>query len=298
MRYQRTIRKSVDLVGVGLHSGKQVHVRICPAPIDTGITFIRTDLGDLSIPAHVSLVSPERSVLSTTLVRGTASIQTIEHLMSAINGFYLDNLRIELNGPELPILDGSASPFVQAFRDAGVKEQHCRQSFYTVSKVVEFEEGNKFIRVEPSRELAVSYKIEFGPKINQHMEFSLSKHGFESAIAQAKTFCFLEDIEKMRSLGLVKGGTLENALVIGNDGVINPEYQTYPDEFVRHKILDFLGDIRLLDRPIVGNFIVSRGGHSFHTRFLLFLLEENLLTLVKSPESEPVWAGLACPVPV
>lgn len=298
MRNQRTIRKSVDLVGTGLHSGKQIHVRINPAPVNAGITFIRTDLGDFSIPAHVNHVSTERSVLSTTLLRGSASIQTIEHLMSAINGFYLDNLRIELDGPELPILDGSASPFVQAFRDAGVKEQPVRQSFYTVSKVVEFEEGNKFIRVEPSRELAVSYKIEFGPKLNQHLEFSLSKHSFESAISQAKTFCFLEDIEKMRDLGLVKGGSLENALIIGRNGVINPEFQTYSDEFVRHKILDFLGDIRLLDRPLVGNFTVSRGGHAFHTRFLSFLLEENLLATVESPENAPSWVSLTCPVPV
>ncbi|MHB1285113.1 MAG: UDP-3-O-acyl-N-acetylglucosamine deacetylase [Leptospirales bacterium] len=298
MRNQRTLRKSVELVGTGLHSGKKVCVRICPAPIDAGITFVRTDLDGLTIPAHVNNVSIDHSVLSTTLLHGSASIQTIEHLMSAANGFYLDNLRVELDGPELPILDGSAAPFVQAFRDSGVKEQAVRQSFYTVSKVVEFEEGNKFIRVEPSRELTVSYKIEFGPRLNQHLDFTLSKHAFESAISQAKTFCFLEDIEKMRDLGLAKGGSLENALVIGSEGVINPEYQTYQDEFVRHKILDFLGDIRLLDRPMVGNFTVSRGGHAFHTRFLSFLLEKNLLTTIESLENVSSWVTFPCPVPV
>ncbi len=298
MRNQRTLRKTVELAGTGLHSGKKVCVRICPAPIDAGITFVRTDLDGLSIPAHVKNVSIDHSVLSTTLLRGSASIQTIEHLMSAANGFYLDNLRVELDGPELPILDGSAAPFVQAFRDSGIKEQAVRQSFYTVSKVVEFEEGNKFIRVEPSRELTVSYKIEFGPRLNQHLDFTLSKHAFDSAISQAKTFCFLEDIEKMRDLGLAKGGSLENALVIGSEGVINPEYQTYQDEFVRHKILDFLGDIRLLDRPMVGNFTVSRGGHAFHTRFLSFLLEENLLTTIENLENVSSWVALPCPVPV
>lgn len=299
MRYQRTLKKPVELKGLGLHTGREIHVRILSAPENTGIVFVRTDLSDKTLPALVHHVSPERSVLSTTLADGAVTVQTVEHLMSAANGLYLDNLRVELDGPELPILDGSAYPYTVLFRESGVRDQNQRQFFYTVSKAVEFSEGEKWIRVEPSDHLSVSYRIAFGDRLAQERAFTLTKKEFEREIAQAKTFCFLKDVEKMQEMGLVKGGTLENALVIGEEGVINPEYQTYPDEFVRHKILDFLGDIRLLDRPLVGEFSVVKGGHAFHTRFLSFLIEENLLVRVDAPVEETAsWHSLACPLPI
>ncbi len=299
MRYQRTLKKPVELKGLGLHTGKEIHVRILPAPEETGIIFVRTDLSGMTLPALVDHVSPDRSILSTTLGEGRLTVQTVEHLMSAANGLYLDNLRVELDGPELPILDGSAYPYTVLFREAGIVDQSRRQFFYTVSKVVEFSEGDKWIRVEPSYHLSVSYRIAFGDRLTQERVFVLTKKEFEREIAQAKTFCFLSDVEKMREMGLVKGGSLENALVIGDDGVINPEYQTYPDEFVRHKILDFLGDIRLLDRPLIGAFAVLKGGHAFHTRFLSFLIEENLLVRVDAPIPAPSsWSPLACPIPI
>lgn len=298
MRYQRTLRKPVSLDGIALHSGKNVHLRILPASPDSGISFVRTDQGNHRIPAQVRYVSIEKSVLSTTLDKEGVSVQTVEHLMSAINGFYLDNLTIEIDGPELPILDGSSIAYLQAFRKSGVQEQPIRQSFYTVSKLVEFGEGDKFISIQPAQDLSVGYQISFGSQLRQSLNFSLSKGEFESDIAHAKTFCFLQDIEKMQSMGLARGGSLENAIVIGSEGVINPEIQTYQDEFVRHKILDFLGDIRLLDRPLVGRFSVSRGGHAFHTRFLSFLLEKDLLVPLESAPGVPAWLGLPVPVPV
>lgn len=298
MRNQRTLKKIVPLNGVALHSGKSAQVRILPAPPDSGIHFIRTDKGNLRIPALIHHVSQEKSVLSTTLEKDGVFIQTIEHLMSAINGFYLDNLNIEIDGPELPILDGSSTPYLQAFRSAGVQEQPLKQTFYTVSKVVEFEEGEKSIRIEPSQKLSVDYSISFGTRLQQSFRFSLRKGEFESDIAHAKTFCFLEDIEKMQSAGLARGGSLDNAIIIGKDGVINPSIQTYPDEFVRHKILDFMGDIRLLDKPLVGRFFVSRGGHAFHSRFLSFLLEKDLLVPIESVSNVSPWIGLPVAIPV
>lgn len=298
MRNQRTLKKPVCLSGIALHSGKNVQVRILPAPPDSGIHFIRTDKSDLRIPALIHHVSLDRSVLSTALEKDGVFIQTIEHLMSAINGFYLDNLNIEIDGPELPILDGSSIAYLQAFRSAGVYEQSLKQTFYTVSKIVEFEEGDKSIRIEPAPEFSVEYFIAFGSRLRQSFCFSLSKGDFDSDIAPAKTFCFLEDIEKMQSAGLAKGGSLDNAIVIGNEGVINPSIQTYQDEFVRHKILDFLGDIRLLNKPLVGRFSVSRGGHAFHSRFLSFLLEKDLLVPIESQSSVSPWIGLPVAVPV
>lgn len=298
MRYQRTLRKPVCLEGIALHSGKNVRLKILPASPDSGISFVRTDHGNHRIPALVRYVSIEKSVLSTTLDKDGISIQTVEHLMSAINGFYLDNLTIEIDGPELPILDGSSIAYLQAFRQSGVLEQPVRQSFYTVSKLVEFGEGDKFIRIQPAQDLAVDYQISFGTQLRQSLNFSLSKAEFESDIAHAKTFCFLHDIEKMQAMGLARGGSLDNAIVIGNEGVINPGIQTYEDEFVRHKILDFLGDIRLLDKPLIGRFSVSRGGHAFHTRFLSFLIEKDLLVPLESSPGVPAWLGLPVPVPV
>lgn len=298
MRNQRTLRKVVSLNGIALHSGKPAQVRIFPAPPDSGIHFIRTDKGNLRIPALIHHVSLDKSILSTTLEKDGVFIQTIEHLMSAINGFYLDNLNIEIDGPELPILDGSATPYLLAFRSAGAHEQPLKQTFYTVSKIVEFEEGEKSIRIEPAQELSVAYSIAFGTRLQQSFRFTLKKGEFESDIAHAKTFCFLEDIEKMQSAGLAKGGSLDNAIVIGKEGVINPSIQTYQDEFVRHKILDFLGDIRLLNKPLVGQFSVSRGGHAFHSRFLSFLLEKDLLVPIESSSSVSPWIGLPVAVPV
>ena len=279
MRWQRTLRKPVEIRGAGLHSGKEVVLTLHPAPENHGIVFHRSDLGSVYIPAHVRFVSAERSTLSTVLFDGQATVQTIEHLLSALNGLYLDNLVAEISGAEVPILDGSSRNLVAAISGAGIVEQRKAQKFYRVVRSEEFVSGNKYLSVEPSDRFEVDYEIDFGPDLLQRYHFILSEATYESEISRAKTFCFETDVHKMRAMGLARGGSLSNALVMGKTSLLNPDQQTYADEFVRHKILDFLGDIRLLDRPVVGRFVVRRGGHAFHTECLRSLWEKGSLAL-------------------
>jgi UDP-3-O-[3-hydroxymyristoyl] N-acetylglucosamine deacetylase len=288
MRWQRTLAKPVEIRGTGLHSGREVARLLHPAPENHGIVFHRSDLGSVYIPAHVRFVSTERSTLSTVLFDGQATVQTIEHLMSALNGLYLDNLVAEIDGAELPILDGSSRPLVEAITAAGIAEQKKTQRFYRVVRSEEFVSGNKYLAVEPSDRFEVDYEIDFGPGLLQRYRFTLSESSYASDISRAKTFCFESDIHKMRAMGLARGGSLSNALVMGKNALLNPDQQTYADEFVRHKILDFLGDVRLLDRPVVGRFVVRRGGHAFHTGCLRSLWEKGNLALssTKAPASD------------
>ena len=286
MRLQRTLKRSVEIRGVGLHSGREVTLRLHPASENHGIVFHRVDLGSVYIPAHVRFVSSERSTLSTVLFDGQATVQTIEHLISALNGLYLDNLVAEVDGVELPILDGSSNNVLQAILEAGIVEQKKSQKFYHVTRMQEFESGSKYLKAEPSDRFEVDYEIDFGPSLVQRFKFVLGEESYGEEIAKAKTFCFESDILKMRSMGLAKGGTLSNALVMGKTSLLNPDQQTYPDEFVRHKILDFLGDMRLLDRPIVGKFTVRRGGHAFHTECLRTLWKDAILAVSEEKEAE------------
>lgn len=291
MRKQRTIEKSVVIRGTGLHSGREASLTLHPAPENHGIVFHRSDLGSVYIPAHVRFVSADRSTLSTVLFDGQAAVQTIEHLLSALNGLYIDNLVAEINGPELPILDGSSRNLLEVILETGIVEQRKAQTFYRVARREEFVSGNKFLSVEPSEKFEVDYEIDFGPELLQRHRFTLSEVSYSSEIAKAKTFCFESDIHKMRAMGLARGGSLTNALVMGKDSLLNPEQQTYADEFVRHKILDFLGDIRLLDRPIVGKFVVRRGGHAFHTECLRSLWENGILYLSRESSAQPAEGG-------
>lgn len=286
MRAQRTLRRSVEIKGIGLHSGREVTLRLHPAPENHGIVFHRSDLGSVYIPAHVRFVSSEKSTLSTVLFDGQATVQTIEHLLSALNGLYLDNLVAEINGAELPILDGSAKNVLQSILEGGIVEQQKEQKFYRVTGSKEFVSGSKYLKAEASDLFEVDYEIDFGPGLVQRFRFVLTEESYHEEIARAKTFCFESDVLKMRSMGLAKGGTLSNALVMGKTALLNPDQQTYADEFVRHKVLDFLGDIRLLDRPVIGKFTVRRGGHAFHTDCLRVLWESGGLVLgteVKAP---------------
>ena len=273
MRLQRTLRQSVEIKGTGLHSGREVTLKLHPAPENHGIVFHRSDLGSVYIPAHVRFVSSEKSTLSTVLYDGQATVQTIEHLLSALNGLYLDNVIAEVDGVELPILDGSAKNVLESIQEAGIVEQKKAQKYYRVTRSQEFVSGSKYMKAEPSDRFEVDYEIDFGPGLVQRYCFVLGEASYSSEISKAKTFCFEADIQKMRSMGLAKGGSLANALVMGKNALLNPEQQTYRDEFVRHKILDFLGDVRLLDRPVVGRFTVRRGGHAFHTECLRALWE-------------------------
>ncbi len=287
MRLQKTLVRPVEIRGVGLHSGREVSLVLRPAPENHGIVFHRSDLGSVYIPAHVRFVSRERSTLSTVLFDGQATVQTVEHLLSALSGLSVDNVIAEVDGAELPILDGSAKNVIEAIREGGLCEQKKKQSFYRITRPEEFSSEGRFLSVAPSETFEVDYEIDFGGGLVQRAVFTLSEGLYDEEISRAKTFCFESDIQKMRSMGLAKGGSLSNALVMGKDALINPEQQTYDDEFVRHKILDFLGDMRLLDRPILGRFVVRRGGHAFHTDCLRTLWESGNLSLPLVPSPQP-----------
>jgi UDP-3-O-[3-hydroxymyristoyl] N-acetylglucosamine deacetylase len=277
VRNQRTLKQTVVLEGIGLHQGLPAKATIHPAPVNTGIVFVREDLGGKTVRAHVENVSSSKSVLSTVLAENNAEIQTVEHLLSAATGLYLDNMIVSLSGPEMPILDGSALNFIQAFRKAGIVEQTSPARLLAITRPVSFVHGNKEIHAEPSSQFEVNYEIDFFGKLVQDFSFRLTKHRFQQEIAPSKTFCFASDVEKMQAAGMAKGGSFQNALVYGEEGLLNPEAQTFENEFVRHKILDFLGDMRLAGAPIIGKFTVKRGGHAFHTKFLSHLLSEHLL---------------------
>ncbi len=266
---QRTLSDSISCTGIGLHSGKKVRMTIKPAPPDTGIRFIRKDLpGKRMIRAYFD------SVINTTLCTVIGSngnhVSTIEHLMAAFFGFGIDNAIVEIDGPEVPIMDGSAAPFIFLLKNTGIKEQRKPKEFILIKKTIHVEEGNRSITIKPSRELKVTFTIDFHHPLisNQKYNFSFSGKNFIDEISRARTFGFLKDIETLRDAGLARGGSLDNAIVIDDFRVLNEDGLRYSDEFVRHKILDFLGDIAVMGAPIIGHFIVNRSGHSLNHAML------------------------------
>ncbi len=259
----------ISCTGIGLHSGEKVHMTIKPAPIDTGIRFIRKDIrGQCEIRAQSESVI--NTTLCTVIGNSGAHISTIEHLMGAFFGFGIDNAIIEIDGPEVPIMDGSAAPFIFLLKSAGIKVQKKPKEFIVVKKALHVKEGNKSITIRPSRELKISYAIDFHhPLISKEQyDFTFSGRRFIDEISRARTFGFLKDIEKLRQAGLAKGGSLDNAIVIDDFRVLNQDGLRYNNEFVRHKILDFMGDISVMGAPIIGHFIVDKSGHSLNHTML------------------------------
>lgn len=289
MENQKTIERSVSISGVGLHTGGKATITLCPAKAGSGIVFFRTDK-NRSVPATVNHVNPERSVLSTWLGDASCSVQTVEHVLSAVHGMGIDNLLIEVGGPELPILDGSARPIAWAIRSAGVRIQDRPKNIYRLTAPFTKTQGEKSFFARPSSVFRVDYEVDFGPAFVQKYSFVLSPFAYLNEISAAKTFCRVEDLEQMRASGMAKGGTLDNALVLGKNEILNADRQTYENELVRHKILDFIGDMRLLDAPLTGHFIVKKGGHRFHTECLREMLpylrvgQENPTITYRSPE--------------
>jgi UDP-3-O-[3-hydroxymyristoyl] N-acetylglucosamine deacetylase len=266
---QRTLHEMVSCTGIGLHSGEKVHMTIKPAPADTGIRFIRKDLaGQCEIAAkHDSVIN---TTLCTVIGNNGNHVSTIEHLMGAFFGFGIDNAIIDIDGPEVPIMDGSAAPFIFLLKSAGIKEQKKSKEFIVVKKPLSIREGNKSITVKPSKELKISFTIDFHHPLisNQQYNFTFSGRSFIDEISRARTFGFLKDIEMLRKAGLAKGGSLDNAIVIDDFRVINEDGLRYNNEFVRHKILDFMGDISVMGSPIIGHFIVDKSGHSLNHAML------------------------------
>jgi UDP-3-O-[3-hydroxymyristoyl] N-acetylglucosamine deacetylase len=265
-------------------------VSLKPAPADHGIRFVRTDLDALEIPAHVAHLGDEQH-LQTGLARDEASVETIEHLLAALRSLGVDNVRVELNHCEVPIMDGSSAPWVYLIQDAGVKDLSAPRRTIEVLRPVEVEQGDKRIAVYPADCFKVSYTISFDhPLLRlQQKTLVLDEAAFVDEIAPARTFGFLKEVELLRQRGLALGGSLENAIVLGETGVLNP--LRFEDEFVRHKILDVVGDLALVGHPIQGHLVVHRGGHALHTALAIKLLAEpDTWRYVEAPSAE-AWAG-------
>jgi UDP-3-O-[3-hydroxymyristoyl] N-acetylglucosamine deacetylase len=272
---QHTIAERVSCTGIGLHSGAPVRVALHPARADSGIVFVRTDLcPQVEIPARPRAVRSTR--LATTLGCGDATVATVEHLLSVLYGLGVDNLRAEVDGPELPVMDGSAASFVYLIRSAGISTQRATRRALRVRRRVEVCDGERRIGVEPSRCFQVSYAVEFEHPAIGRQEFHVRSPDpgwFERELSASRTFGFLHQVEALWDSGLARGGSLENTVVLDGRGVVNPEGLRWPDEFVRHKVLDLFGDLALLGVPIQGHVRVERGGHSLHQKLVSALLE-------------------------
>jgi len=267
---QHTIAESVSCLGTGLHGGAPVHLTLRPAPVDSGVVFVRTDRGrSVEIRAHPVAVRSTR--LATTLGSGEATVRTVEHLLAALFGLGIDNLRVEVDGSELPIMDGSAAPFVYLLRSAGIRTQPAVRPALRLRRPLEVRDGGRRIRIEPARSFCVSYAVEFDHPLIGRQEYclgSLDPEHFEREIAPARTFGFLREVDALWRSGFARGGSLDNTLVLDDAGVVNSDGLRWPDEFVRHKVLDLLGDLALLGLPIRGHVRVERGGHSLHQRLV------------------------------
>ena len=272
MDSQRTLRRQVSCAGIGLHSGDKVTLSLKPAPANSGIRFRRSDLGGLEIPATVDHLAGIH--YATGLASRDGSVETVEHLLAALVGLGVDNAIVELNHPEVPIMDGSAAPFVYLVQEAGTRLLQVPRQVLRVTRPVELSRGDKRMAVYPCDHLRVSYSISFDHPLLRHQARTVSLVGdaFVEEIAPARTFGFLKEVEMLRQHGLALGGSLENAVVIGETGVLNA--LRFEDEFVRHKILDAMGDLALVGRPLLGHVVAHRAGHALHTAFAAKLLEE------------------------
>jgi UDP-3-O-[3-hydroxymyristoyl] N-acetylglucosamine deacetylase len=295
MTVQRTLRRSVSCAGIGLHSGKKVTLSLRPAPAGSGIRFRRADLGSLEVPATVQHVGGIN--YATGLSRDTVQIDTVEHLLSALVSLGVDNVVVELNSPEVPIMDGSAAPFVYLIHEAGLKTQGQPRQYLKVLRPIALSRGDKRIAIYPSDHFKVTYSIAYDHPLLRHQSrtIRMSEDTFVDEIAPARTFTFLKEVEMLRQQGLALGGSLENAIVVGDTGVLNNALR-FDDEFVRHKILDVIGDMALVGHPVIGHLVAHRGGHALHTAFAAQVLEErDAWTLVDSPAA-PERAGAAATI--
>jgi UDP-3-O-[3-hydroxymyristoyl] N-acetylglucosamine deacetylase len=271
--YQRTVAKRVSCTGVGLHTGMPATLALAPAAPDSGITFVRRDLG-IEIPARADLVVD--TMLSTTLGAGGARVATVEHVLAALAGMGVDNCRVEVDGPEIPILDGSAAPFVYLIREAGVRRQRPGKRFLLLQRSVEVRDGDKIARVDPAQEMSIRFTVDFDHPLitDQSFEFTFSDRRFAREVAPARTFGFVRDIERMKAAGLVRGGSLENAIVVDEFSILNPEGLRFPDEFARHKVLDAVGDLALLGMPLIATFTARKSGHALNQALVRKVLAE------------------------
>ncbi|GBE02648.1 UDP-3-O-[3-hydroxymyristoyl] N-acetylglucosamine deacetylase [bacterium BMS3Bbin06] len=267
MRLQRTIKEAVTFKGIGLHSGRLCMVTMNPASRDTGIIFVRKDR-NIVIKAHVGAVVD--TAFATTLGYNGTRVKTVEHLLSVLAGLGIDNLIIEVEGPEIPILDGSSTELVAITLKAGISKQAKKKSYIRITKPILLHDGNSKIMAIPYNGRRITYSISFKHSLFslQNLSIDINEENFIRHIAPARTFGFLKNVELLRANGLAKGGSLDNAVVIGDEGILNNGGLRFHDEFVRHKILDLLGDLSLIGYPVYAHILAERAGHSTHIRFI------------------------------
>jgi UDP-3-O-[3-hydroxymyristoyl] N-acetylglucosamine deacetylase len=297
MLRQRSLKSAVSASGVGLHTGQKVRLTLRPAAPDTGIVFRRVDLAaPVDIPARADLVGETR--LSSCLVHGGAKVYTVEHLMSALGGLGVDNLYADLDASELPIMDGSASPFVLLIQQAGIEEQAAPKRFLRVKRRVEVKDGDKWARLDPFDGYKLSFSIEFRHPViersTQSVEVNFAETSYLKEIARARTFGFMHEVEDLRDSGLALGGGLDNAVVLDEYRVLNAEGLRFADEFIRHKLLDAIGDLYLLGKPLLGAFAAHKSGHALNNKLLRALLSQpDALETVTFERAEDAPGGVA-----
>lgn len=295
MLKQRTLKQIARTVGIGLHSGTKVQLQLRPAAAGTGIVFRRVDLDPpVDIPATAEAVRDTR--LATTLVSGAARIATVEHLMSALAGLGIDNLYIDVDAPEIPIMDGSAASFVFLIQAAGIVEQNAPKRFVRVRRAVEARDGDKWARLEPHFGYKLAFSIDFQhPAIDateQFVEVDFARDSFIKDVARARTFGSVNDVEALRAMGLAQGGTLDNAIVIDEYRVLNSDGLRSDDEFAKHKLLDAMGDLYMLGHPLLGSYKAHKSGHALNNQLLRALLaDQTAWEYASFAEGEPAPAG-------
>ena len=280
---QRTFKQRASLGGIGLHSGSPVRMTLAPAPADSGIVFARSGV---EIPALAEFVV--HTNMNTSLGRGPVRIGTVEHLLAALVGCGIDNARVEVEGPEIPIMDGSSDPFVALVREAGIHELRAVRRFLMLRKHVTVGEGDKLARLSPARgKFSVSYTVDFQHPLisDQNYKLEMNDRSFQKEICRARTFGFKRDVERLHRAGLARGGSLENAVVVDDFNILNPEGLRFPDEFVRHKILDAIGDLALLGMPLIGHFTAVKSGHSLNHQLVRKVLAERDACEVVQPRA-------------
>jgi UDP-3-O-[3-hydroxymyristoyl] N-acetylglucosamine deacetylase len=275
MLKQRTLKNPVKTTGVGLHTGVRVELGLRPAPVDTGIVFHRTDLPTPAvIPARADNVGDTR--LSSTLKAGGSSVSTVEHLMSALAGLGIDNLYVDIAGPEIPIMDGSAGPFVFLLQSAGIAEQPASKRYLRILSTVEVTNGDKWARFDPFAGFKLDFTIDFPHPVfgseNRNVVVDFAHNSYAKEVSRARTFGFMQDLDAMRTAGLGLGGSLQNAIVLDEFRVLNSEGLRYDNEFVRHKVLDAIGDLYLLGHPLIGQYTAYKSGHQVNNQLARTLL--------------------------
>lgn len=274
MRFETTVQRAVEAKGIGLHSGVQVNIRISPAPVSTGIVFLRSDLDNFPIPAswrHVARVS-----YATSLMRQGVLISTTEHLLSVIYSSGIDNVYVEIDNLEVPILDGSGLPFVELLREAGIRQYRRKRKYFRIRRPVSVEDRGKRITILPADSFRLTCDIHWDHPLvgTQGLEMEVTPERYATEIAPARTFGFEHELHQMHDMGLIRGASLDNAVCFTKDGVMNPGGLRFPDECCRHKALDLIGDLALLGKPLLGHVIAERAGHAMHAALVARIMSD------------------------